>query len=344
MTRAVRAFPRLLAAALAPVAAALALVSPASAQTRAIAIAARPIPQFDIGSARTRFGALDYIGGFSFSSRDGPLAGLSALRLRDGGSRVLAVTDTGLWFAAGVRRDAGGRPIGFAEAKPAPIRRSDGHGGARKGEADAEGLAIDGTRALVSFERDHRVAAYLDPAAPFDNLPQPVAQPIPRGELRSNAGLETIAVSPKRSPLRGAAVVVTEYSIDEAGNLFAAILGAGGGVFTVKRDPPWHATDGAFLPDGDLLLLERRFEGFGQVGMRIRRLPGAAIRPGALVDGPVLMEADLGQEIDNMEGLDAWVGADGQVVLSLISDDNGSFLQRNLYLEFRLAGSAPESN
>ena len=77
--------------------------------------------------------------------------------------------------------------------------------------------------------------------------------------------------------------------------------------------------------------------------MRIRRLPGAAIRPGALVDGPVLMEADLGQEIDNMEGLDAWAGPGGRITLSLVSDDNGSFLQRSLYLEFRLAEGAPEN-
>ena len=63
---------------------------------------------------------------------------------------------------------------------------------------------------------------------------------------------------------------------------------------------------------------------------------GAPIQPGALVDGPVLMEADFGNEIDNMEGLDVWQDAGGATMLSVVSDDNGSFLQRNLYLEFRL--------
>ena len=37
--------------------------------------------------------------------------------------------------------------------------------------------------------------------------------------------------------------------------------------------------------------------------MRIRSVPLAAIKPGALVDGPELIEADLGYQIDNMEGL-----------------------------------------
>ena len=34
--------------------------------------------------------------------------------------------------------------------------------------------------------------------------------------------------------------------------------------------------------------------------------------------------------------LEAWVRADGATILSILSDDNQSFLQRTLYLEFRL--------
>jgi hypothetical protein len=37
-----------------------------------------------------------------------------------------------------------------------------------------------------------------------------------------------------------------------------------------------------------------------------------------------------------MEGLDVWRRADGALMVSIVSDDNRSFLQRNLYLEFRL--------
>ncbi len=45
----------------------------------------------------------------------------------------------------------------------------------------------------------------------------------------------------------------------------------------------------------------------------------------------------MAYQIDNMEGLDIWTRADGATMLSLMSDDNHSILQRNLYLEFRLA-------
>jgi hypothetical protein len=58
--------------------------------------------------------------------------------------------------------------------------------------------------------------------------------------------------------------------------------------------------------------------------------------PGATVNGPVIFEADLGYEIDNLEGIDAHVTADGETVLTLISDDNFSMLQRTLILQFTL--------
>ena len=61
-----------------------------------------------------------------------------------------------------------------------------------------------------------------------------------------------------------------------------------------------------------------------------------AIAKGAVADGPVLFEADMGYQIDNMEGIDVWTRADGAQMVSLISDDNHSILQRNLYLEFVL--------
>lgn len=303
-----------------------------SAETQ---VRAQPIARFAIGRDTVRFGALDYVGGFSYSSSDRRLKGVSSIRMRTEGAGFLALTDTGFWFAGTIRRDADGRPVGIADARIAPMLNPAGRTMPNKGQADAEGLAISGDEALVSFERDHRIEAFSPAWTPFEARGRRVPLPIPRGELRGNGGIETIAASPKDSPLGGAVVIVAERSIDDAGNLLAAILGRG--PFTVRRDEVWAVTDGTFLPDGDLLLLERRFEGFGRVGMRIRQIDGASIRPGALVDGPVLMEADLGEEIDNMEGLDAWQGSDGQIYLSLVSDDNGSFIQRNLYLEFRLA-------
>ncbi len=65
-------------------------------------------------------------------------------------------------------------------------------------------------------------------------------------------------------------------------------------------------------------------------------IPLRAIAPGAVVDGPSIFDADLGHEIDNMEGIDVHRTADGDTVLTMISDDNFSMLQRTLLLQFTL--------
>jgi hypothetical protein len=70
--------------------------------------------------------------------------------------------------------------------------------------------------------------------------------------------------------------------------------------------------------------------------MRLRRIEGEAIAAGSVADGPILLVADMGYQIDNMEAMDVWRRADGQLMVSLMSDDNHSILQRNLYLEFVL--------
>jgi hypothetical protein len=90
------------------------------------------------------------------------------------------------------------------------------------------------------------------------------------------------------------------------------------------------------LPSGSLLVLERKFSWLSGVGIRIRRIALSSIAPGALIDGPAIFNADLGHEIDNMEGIDAHVTPEGDTVLTLVSDDNFSLIQRNLLLQFTL--------
>jgi len=60
------------------------------------------------------------------------------------------------------------------------------------------------------------------------------------------------------------------------------------------------------------------------------------IKPGALVDGGVVFEANMWQDTDNMEGLSVHTGPDGESILTLVSDDNFSVLQRTLLLQFAL--------
>ena len=51
----------------------------------------------------------------------------------------------------------------------------------------------------------------------------------------------------------------------------------------------------------------------------------------------MLFDADGSYNIDNMEGVAVHRNGDGATILTLISDDNFSFFQRTLLLQFALA-------
>jgi hypothetical protein len=73
--------------------------------------------------------------------------------------------------------------------------------------------------------------------------------------------------------------------------------------------------------------------------MRLRRIAGASVKAGARLDGPVIFEAGITSQIDNMEGLAVSRDASGRTILTLVSDDNHSVLQRTLILQFALVDS-----
>jgi hypothetical protein len=134
-------------------------------------------------------------------------------------------------------------------------------------------------------------------------------------------------------------ITVTERSLDSAGNLRSFVL-AGNGVtrFSTKRTDDFDVSDCTILPPGDLLLLERRYSPARGVAMRIRRIPLADIKADAIIDGRSLIEADLGYQIDNMEGISVHRAESGETIITLVSDDNFSVIQRNLLLQFALVG------
>lgn len=302
-----------------------------------IEISAWPISAFHIGRAEKKFGPFEFVGGLEMTSPSRDFGALSAFRFLKAGGDFIGVADTGFWFFGTVTHDADKRPSGIQNFHMQQMVDASGQPIDEKAEVDAEGLAVKDGIATVGFERNHRLSQFeIDP----DDMKAPFKQLdflIPAWELRRNRGFETVTRANPYGQHEGGLVVVSERSLDKAGNILAAIIeGPRRGVFTVKRNGDFDITDGAFLPNGDLLLLERSFTMAGGLKMRLRRIHGESVEKGAVADGPVLMEADMSYQIDNMEGLDIWTRDDGALMVSLISDDNHSILQRNLYLEFIL--------
>lgn len=311
--------------------------APIGASTIDVPVASRLLANFEVGTSARRFGKLEFVGGLVMSSPEKLFGAISSIRFRPDGENFVAVLDTGHWLTGKITRGDSGALSGVSDVRIAPMLDISGREPTRKMDVDAEGLALRGDKVFVSYEQRHRIDIFPDPgfesSKPIGRLPHL----IPNNELRSNGGMEALAVSPVDSLLKGAMVVVAEKSIDADGNLLAAVLeGPLKGSFAVARHPSFDVTDGAFLPNGDLLLLERRFNFAEGVGMRIRRIRAEDIKPGAVVDGEILLEAGMVYQIDNMEGMDVVKGPDGSTRLIIVSDDNHSFLQRNLMLEFKL--------
>ena len=109
------------------------------------------------------------------------------------------------------------------------------------------------------------------------------------------------------------------------------------GKFQIVRHDDFDVSSARFLPNGDLLLLERRFRPPFGIALRLRRIPGPTIAVGATLDGPYLLDAGMTSPIDNMEGLAVSVDSAGRTILTLVSDGNFNVLQRTLILQFALA-------
>ncbi|WP_087000375.1 esterase-like activity of phytase family protein [Rhizobium sullae] len=318
---------------------ALCLVGDASIAVagESVDVSSRVISTFKIGSSETKFGPLEFLGGLEMVSGNPLFGSWSSIRFRPDGKHFVGVLDTGHWLTGSIERDQQDKLSGVSGVGIAPMRNGSGRTFEGKGHMDAEGLALKGDQVLVSFEQDHRVEVYPDPGFETSSSVASIPLLVPMRSLRGGRGFETLAAAPPESALKGATVIISEESRDRGGNVHGAILdGPLKGRFAVTHNGDFDPTDGAFLPDGDLLLLERRFNIANGIGMRIRRIAAAEIRPDAVVDGKILLTADFGYQIDNMEGLDAFQAPDGSTHVIIVSDDNHSILERNLMLEFRL--------
>ncbi|MBR0835481.1 esterase-like activity of phytase family protein [Bradyrhizobium manausense] len=307
-----------------------------------IEVNARQIPFFEPRDrARVRFGQLAYRSGLVLTSPHRGFGGLSGWRfLDDKGERFLALSDQGSWFTGAIRY-ANGKMAGLDDVEAAPMLNSEGRPITEKRLwYDTESLARDGSLVYVGLERVNQIMRFDfargGTRARGEVLPTPPAL----RKLPYNKGLEALVFVPKGmkgQPLAGTLIAMAEGGFDADGNLIGFLIGGPmPGQFSIKRTDKQYISDAVLLPSGELLILERKFSWFTGINIRIRSLPLKGIAPGALVDGPVLFEADLGHEVDNMEGIDAHVTAEGETVLTLVSDDNFSMLQRTLLLQFTL--------
>jgi hypothetical protein len=303
-----------------------------------IDVNARPLPSFDTRDrSRVRFGELQYRSGLILTSRFRGFGGLSGLRLDAKGERFIAISDKAGWFTGRIVYK-GREMTGLDDVEASPILGPDGKPITSRGWFDTEAIALDGALAYVGLERVNRILRF-DFTKGFTRTHGELIQ-LPPGlrKLPYNKGIEALVMVPKgNQPLAGTLIAISERGLDAQGNILGFLIGGKSpGQFAIRRTDNFDVSDAVLLPSGGLVVLERKFSWLGGVGIRIRRFALSSIAPGALIDGPAIFNADLGNEIDNMEGIDAHVTPEGDTVLTLISDDNFSMIQRNLLLQFTL--------
>lgn len=302
-----------------------------------IEVKARPIPSFDTRDhQRVRFGKLEYRSGLVLTSSFRGFGGLSGLRLDPKGERFISISDKGSWFTGRIVYQGRGM-AGLDDVEVSPMLAPDGQPITARGWFDSESIALDGPYVYIGLERVNQVLRFDFSKGFARSRGEVVPMPPAVRKLPFNKGLEALVMVPKGLPLAGTLIALSERGLDADGNLIAFLVGGPSpGQFSVRRTEHFDISDAVLLPSGDLLVLERKFSLLEGVGIRIRRIALAAVAPGAVADGPSIFEVDLGQEIDNMEGIDVHVTPEGETVLTMISDDNFSLIQRTLLLQFTL--------
>jgi hypothetical protein len=300
----------------------------------AIEIKAEPFESLAIEDPEHRwFGELHFRSGLILSSPFNAFGGLSGLWRTRNGRWLIGITDRACWVTAEVV-SSDGRLTGLRNAVMAPIIGASGEPLSGTQHFDTESLTIARGVAYMGVERKHAVLQF--PAFGRDGV-KARARPVPLpvlGSLKSNQGLEAIGIIPAPRDLAGSLVAIAER-VDDGTTRGFIITGPRRGEFEVMLRDGFDVTDLAFLDNGDMLLLERRFTILDGPSTRIRRFPAGVIRPGATLDAPILFESGAGPWIDNMEGMS--VHREGSTtIVTLVSDDNFSPFQRTLLLEFAL--------
>ena len=201
---------------------------------------------------------------------------------------------------------------------------------------DAEGLVLEQARdgvsgnsvLLVSFEGETRVDAYRPDGTYLDRRTLPSALNDKDRFPGSNQGLEALTT------LSGAGLVSgPQRPFEDSDKAFLHLYASAGQHWWFKPLDPDHSSLVALetLPDGRLLLLERRYISFFQPVLFAVRLvdPREAPRGGKLaVTDLAIFDSSKGWRIDNFEGIAHHTGNRAFIV----SDDNTNPIQKTLLL------------
>lgn len=276
---------------------------------------------------RRTLGRLRFLGGWALRSRDRRVGGISAMHVE--GGMITALTDEGWLLSVVAPGDSG---TGTARLRPLPA----GPGASpSKANRDSESLVVHGGEAWIGFERTNAIWRYrwpamtpLGSAAPAGMRRWPLNEG-PEAMLRLTDGRFLVFSENRRRHDRATEVLL--FAGDPA---LAATPSASLGY---RAPAGYLPTDAAALPDGRMLVLNRRYVPVEGVSAQLALAQPRSLAVGTVTSGKTIASFRPPVATDNFEAL-AVTREGARTIVWIASDDNFSPLQRTLLLKFALEG------
>lgn len=280
-----------------------------------------------------RVGDLVWLGGVVLKSSDPEFGGFSSLHIA--GDRFTLLSDGG-----DIVRFTMGRHWRIHHQTFAELPAGPGTGWSKR-DRDSESMSVDPkTGAIwVGFESFNQFWRY---DSTFRHAEAHVAPPTMRN-WPENEGPEAMTLLPG-----GGMATIAETKPWRGQKGRGGIVFYGDPVEHPRRGfrfnyiPPdgYDVSDMTILPDGNWLILNRRFA-WARFSNVLTVVDPAQVRPGASVRGREIATLAAPLIHDNFEGV-AITREAGATIVWLVSDDNQFFLQRSLLLKFKLDPVPPK--
>ena len=268
---------------------------------------------------------LEQVGFLNIDANEEDYGGFSGLVVRNQGSEALVVTDKSFFFVLELHRNEDDNLTGYSVIKRGRILSSKGEHLAGR-NTDSESIVLDANNNYyISFESNHRIMMHAEIGGKGVFMPK---HPM-FNKLSVNKGIEALAIDndnrliaiPEKPPLG-----ISDIPIFRLQNNKWKIIRY------VKIKDNFLVTDAEILPQGLLLILERRFSWTQGFKTRFRLISLDKFDN----TEPITVFTSAANQFDNLEGVTLWKDRKGEMRILTVSDDNFHPLQQSEIREFFL--------
>lgn len=302
-----------------------------------VGVESKPLQLHQKDPSVREVGRLSYMGGLTLSSVDAGFGGFSGLDVSADGKHLLAISDRGALLRADLAYSQG-KLSGFSDGQLCPLKNGWGEVlRGKKGDAEALVVLADGSLA-ISFERNHRIDRYPPATAQRADCSKiEAARALYRipswSSLPANGGFEALVALDDATTL-----AISEEGDTSDGRLIGWLLRQQGStsIYYQPSGKGYKPTDLTRLPDGNVLLLERRFTILSGVSSRLCLIDKESIKVDVTMTCNLIAEISSPLAAENYEGLSSRLDERGNTVIYMISDDNFNPFQRTILMMFKL--------